>query len=471
MVLSQKEFEDLIDKQKSQKTEKAEIDAKEDLHLITDGDKAFFIHHISAMANNVVPSFLILGIENKTWERKGLSIDSPLMNSDQTQTRMNQILEHKLDPQLSIRYQTYEYAGVMLGLVLVEGGRAPYIISINDDKFGGNRTKGEPCFVYRGVIYVRHGDSTIAANRQSRVLEILNQYKKNEVNPTGIFLAKNNYIDSDLEHYGENDLTKNLVEIIRGITPGKAFDSKAVKSCVSMVFVPTSKECHIETTLLPNKLQPENRIGRDGNWFHGLPRPLIEILWQGKGTPHLFSGKWFPTNPENQIEYTHAINISPSGAIHLAVTYPLFFEWRYEGMNTDLRVFSFVNIIGYFWQMCYLAKAIYKDVDYRDDVLILLNLLGTNGTFLSDLAKGENKTWVTLGDWRYEPNPKDQVQEKHIRVERTTNLVNSSDDEIESLIRGVASELGKYYNQQTPRCFTPDKDQFPVREYSYKNNH
>ena len=470
MFLSQIEFEDLIKRLQTQKTESATMDAKVELHLKTDGDKADFIHHVAALANNVIPSFLIIGIENKSWNIKGLDSTSPLLDSDKTQTRMNQILEHKLDPQLSIRYRTYNYEDLILGLVEVEGSRAPYLIAINDENFGGKRTKGSDCYIQRGVLYVRNGDSTTVANRQSRIHEILAQREKFEVNTSEVFLSKNNYADIDSEQYGENDLTRNLVEIISSKTPEKSFDIKTAKSWVSIAYVPISSGCHIDTAELPSKLQPDKRIGRGEKWFYGLPRPVIEMLWQSKGTPHMLSGKWFPASPDDHTEYTHAINILPSGGIHLAVTHPLFYERPFEGLSSNVRFYSFVNLIGYYWQITYLARAIIRDVDYHGDTLVLLTMLGTSGTYLLDLAKGDREKWISLGDWQYNPNSYDQAQEKHIRIERTYNLVDSSDDDIESLIRGVASEIGKYYNQPTPRCFTPDADKFPVNEYNFKNS-
>jgi hypothetical protein len=468
MLPSQTEFEALIKRLKSQTTELAEIDAKEDLPLSSEGDKAFFIHHVAALANNASPSFLVIGIEDKSWELRGLSSDSPLLNSDHTQNRMNQILEKRLDPQLAIRYRTYEHQGKTLGLVAIEGSRAPYLIAIDDDRYGGNRTKGENCFIFRGVIYVRHGGSTIIANRQSRILEILNQSGKTGTNGPNEFLIKNNYVDVDAENYGRNSLTSQLIEITHSTKPGTDYDTTEAKSWVSFVFSPIANNCKIDTVSLVTKLKPDNRIGREGKWYHGLPRPISDMLFYAKGTPKSFSGNWFPGNHDSPTEYTHAISILPDGNIQIAATYPLFYEREFYSMN--VRFYSFVNLIGYFWQLVYLVKAIYKDADYHGNTRIIINLVGSAKTFMADLAKGPTKKWISIGDWEYSSSSHDQVQEDSIRIERQIHLAEASDDEIETMIRDIAGELGKYYGQQSPKCFTPDTNEFPVNDYISRNS-
>jgi hypothetical protein len=255
-----------------------------------------------------------------------------------------------------------------------------------------------------------------------------------------------------------------LVEITRSTTPDTLYDMTAAKSWVSFVFSPSDRNCKIDTVSLGVKLQPDKRIGREGKWHHGLPRPISDMLFYARSTPRSYSGSWFPAKRESPPEYTHVINILPTGHIHVATTYPLFYE-REGG-----RFFSFVNIIGYFWQLTYLVKAIYQDSGYLGSTLILINLVGSAKTFLADLAKGPNKKWVSIGDWEYTPSLRDQVQENPIRIERRINLADASDDHIENLIRDIAGELGKYYGQQSPKCFTPDTDEFPVNDYESRNS-
>ena len=217
MPLTQIEFEKLIYDLQSLKTELTNLDCKEDLALKALGDKASFIRDVAALANNVNESYLIIGIQDKTWKEIGLIASSPLLDPDRTQSRMNQIIENKLDPQLSIRYQVIELRNNFYGVVNISGNHAPYIIAIDQDKYGGAKTKGHESFIYRGAIYVRHGDTTIIANRQSRIFEILNKISitNSPIEPSSQlqeYLERNNYRDLDSLEFGHNTLTQGLVE-------------------------------------------------------------------------------------------------------------------------------------------------------------------------------------------------------------------------------------------------------------------
>jgi predicted HTH transcriptional regulator len=134
MSLSQPEFEALLGRLREHQTESPKAEGKVNLSLVTEGDRAYFLRHIAALANNVQPSYLIIGVENKTWNPIGLAKDSPLREPDATQQRMNQILGKRLDPTLTVRYRTYEADGVVYGLVSIDGSRAPYIVAIQSSR-------------------------------------------------------------------------------------------------------------------------------------------------------------------------------------------------------------------------------------------------------------------------------------------------------------------------------------------------
>ena len=209
---------------------------------------------------------------------------------------MNQIIENKLDPQLSIRYQIIELRNNFYGVVNISGNHAPYIIAIDQDKYGGAKTKGHESFIYRGAIYVRHGDTTIIANRQSRIFEILNKISitNSPIEPSSQlqeYLERNNYRDLDSLEFGHNTLTQGLVE---KYWSGEEFRNiiKPAESWVSIIFYPLDEPCKLIPNDLIQKLQPGERIGRDGSWFHGLPHPMTEMFMTATATPKGIFGKW-----------------------------------------------------------------------------------------------------------------------------------------------------------------------------------
>jgi hypothetical protein len=457
VIPSQAEFEALLQRLREQQTESPIIDGKADLPLETEGDRAFFIRHVAALANNAEPSHLIIGIEDKTWDLIGLPEDSPLRDSDLTQRRMNQTLTNRVDPNISVRYRTYAVSDVVLGLIAIEGMRAPYIIAIEDQQYGGDRTKGEPSYVYRGAIYVRRGANSVIANRQSEVLEIVSRVRQaaTDHGQPDEFLTTYNYLDIDSEDFGRHALSDRLVEEhLKADAPGAEY--VPARSWVSFVFYPVDSGCEIDTFALKEKLKPNQRTGREGQWYHGVPEPFLDMFWAPRATPKEFLGTWYHRKDQRAEKTSHFIRIRPSGHIEVGCTYPLFCK------HDSARCFTFVTLIGYLWQMIYLSRAIYRDTGFYGETAVLVNLVGTSGTRLADFARG----WASPFSPEYSTLREQGIcYDLNIQIERRLPLADASDDEIEATIREIARDLGAYYGQDRPRCFDYHTDEFPYREY------
>jgi hypothetical protein len=175
MHLSQSKIERILTNLQLNQTESSTIEGKETLNLKSDGDCAYFVRHAAALANTGQKCYLIVGVENKTWVTRGIAEDSPLRDADSTQQQMNQTLANRLDPPLSISYHTCAINNAVIGVVEVEGKNPPYIVSIEPHSYGGGKSKGKDSYIYRGVIYIRRGADSVAANRQSEVLEVVEE--------------------------------------------------------------------------------------------------------------------------------------------------------------------------------------------------------------------------------------------------------------------------------------------------------
>jgi hypothetical protein len=173
MQLSKKKTEKLLKRIRRSQGEHPSIEVKEALNLKSNGDRATFIRHITALANTDFEGYLLIGIENKTWKLKGIPIDSPLRDSDRTQQQMNQILRSKTDPPLNVCYCTVCIEETVIGLVGVGGKNPPYVIAIGHPRYGGEKSRGGSSYIKKGVIYVRHGANSVIADRQSKIIEVV----------------------------------------------------------------------------------------------------------------------------------------------------------------------------------------------------------------------------------------------------------------------------------------------------------
>ena len=77
---------------------------------------------IVAMANNGAPSYLVIGLEDKTFADVGT------LSHHYTTNDINQILAGKIDPPIAVSYQEFTIQGVEYALVEVVGRNPPYIV-------------------------------------------------------------------------------------------------------------------------------------------------------------------------------------------------------------------------------------------------------------------------------------------------------------------------------------------------------
>lgn len=459
MIPTRTEFEAMLQRLREEQTESPTIDGKEALSLQTEGDRAYFIRHVAALANNIEPSYLIIGVEDGTWNPIGLDEQSPLRNADDAQQRMNQALANRLDPNLFVRYRTYEVDGIVYGLVALQGTRAPYIVAIEDREYGGNRTQAAPSWIYRGSFYIRRGANSVIANRQSEILGIASRVQEltTRDDQPDEFLTAYNYIDVEAEDFGRHLQINDLVEMHRR-SDKTGYELPPAESWVSFVFCPDDAGFQIDTVGLKNSLKPDQRIGRGPEWYRGIPKPFIDMLYRPQATPREFLGKWSPENRNAGEKVTHFIRIRPSGHIEIVCTYPLVFG------RDGVRCFSFVCLIGYLWQMIYLSQAIYQNSDYYGMVSVLVNLVGTKDTLLVEYARSPRGGWASPFSFEYTAPPP-VCQDPNVQVGRRLALADSPEDEVEVIVREIGRDLGAYYGQDRPRCFDYQTGEFPARQY------
>lgn len=134
----------------------ATVDAKRELSLKEEGSKAEFVKDIVAMANNGEPSYLIIGLEDKTFADVGA------LSQHYTTNDINQILENRIDPPVAINYQEFTIHGIEYAVVEVIGRNLPYIVGRD---ITHNKTDRKQTRITKGSIYVRRHDRTEGISR------------------------------------------------------------------------------------------------------------------------------------------------------------------------------------------------------------------------------------------------------------------------------------------------------------------
>lgn len=130
------------------KREGPTLDYKQDLNLGSEPENAEFIKDTLALANSGLTAYIVTGIQDRTWEPVGIT-------ESHSQVRLNQILQNRTDPPISVEYAEIELNGHKHGVVKILGENPPYLVMVKDS-YGG---------IQRGRVFIRNVDMNEGARR------------------------------------------------------------------------------------------------------------------------------------------------------------------------------------------------------------------------------------------------------------------------------------------------------------------
>ncbi len=154
--MDEKNLLEIINKLRTKGTEWKTVDAKHELSLTCNGEKAEFVKDVIAMANNGEKSYLVIGLQDGTFADVGK------LSSHHLKNNLNQLLEGKIDPPVVIDYQEFTVNGNEYGLVEIAGYNLPYIVARDYTANPADRKKTN---IFKGTIFVRHEDRTEGVTR------------------------------------------------------------------------------------------------------------------------------------------------------------------------------------------------------------------------------------------------------------------------------------------------------------------
>lgn len=130
------------------KREGPTLDYKQDLNLGSELENAEFIKDTLALANSGRTAYIVTGIQDETWEPVGIT-------KSYSQVRLNQILQNRTDPPISVEYAEIELNGYEHGVVKILAENPPYLVMAKD-RYGG---------IQRGMVFIRNVDMNEGARR------------------------------------------------------------------------------------------------------------------------------------------------------------------------------------------------------------------------------------------------------------------------------------------------------------------
>ena len=278
------------------------------------------------------------------------------------------------------------------------------------------------------------------------------------VKPT--FAERNGYVDPGNPSFGRNDWSNKLGEY-RFFKPSpQELPKKEISrafSWLSLIIEPTTDQpvtfdIELEAKRLP-KLQP---YGEKPYEQFAIPGQVMTTF----DSVVLFSDLNDLGNTESWGRY---LRIAETGNIEYADTRYTFCEYK------GIRCFGYVQVIGRIWQFMFLAKHLLLNAGYGAGVRLLVNLVGTRDTILTDFSdeKGEGDSrWRKPFEWDGEQMLKLKCPHPNLQMEYKVVIATLSEPNSRAITNDVARKLGLAYNHQSsPRCFNYKTDIFPWQQY------
>lgn len=143
-MITEDELRELVELKREGPT----LDYKQDLRLGNEPENAEFVKDVLALANSGRTAYIVTGIKDGTWEPAGIA-------KSYSQVQLNQILQNRTDPPISVEYAEVELNGSIHGVVKISGEDPPYLVMVKD-RYGG---------IQRGTLFVRNVDMNEGARR------------------------------------------------------------------------------------------------------------------------------------------------------------------------------------------------------------------------------------------------------------------------------------------------------------------
>jgi hypothetical protein len=139
----------------------------------------------------------------------------------------------------------------------------------------------------------------------------------------------------------------------------------------------------------------------------------------------------------------------------------------------DMHAFRYVQTIGMVWQFLFFSKLMLGEYGYEHGARLLVNLVGTKDTILTDFASAAgsgNKKWLQPGEEDMMGRSRSLLDLKcpDVNLQMDFRVVPADLDEASSrvIIDSVAVQLGLAYNHQSkPRCYNYGTDTFPWKQF------
>lgn len=159
------------------------------------------------------------------------------------------------------------------------------------------------------------------------------------------------------------------------------------------------------------------------------------------------------------------LTVDEGGAIELAESTSVF------AMRPTVKCFRFVQMIGNVWQFMHLSRAIFDLAEYSGEAHLIISVVGTEGTQLTNYAQDPNSEgtrWSEPGEtnvYGIQGRQSELCVNRNIQLRYNLNL-SAAPSAAASVVKDLATKLSLAYSLGEPhRCFIYGTDTFPWSQF------
>jgi len=116
-------------------------------------------------------------------------------------------------------------------------------------------------------------------------------------------------------------------------------------------------------------------------------------------------------------------------------------------------IFQLIQIVGRLWQLLDFVSAFYsRFVSDVNEILCIMNMRGTKGSLMGNLAEGWKQPTSNLSIDSYRP----RCYERNIQIQKKIALDSVSSD-VDEIVRWFATRVENGWGQFEPRCYVHQK--------------
>lgn len=402
-----------------------------------DRDKKELAKDVSAMANSS-GGYVLIGVA----EKQGKPVHPPcgttrMIGQQKVEEWIEQILMSNVAQRPPVVIQVVPLPGDADNCVVVintaVSSRAPHMVTVQGD----NR-------YYRRYFKRQQYQSLPAEEYEVREMFERSGRLRSE---TEQYLASRNYLDVTASNFAENSLSRRLY---MRETTDQVSALVAAQSLVTFLAFPDTLVRDAIDTIGDELWQWLQPVLRRYPPVGDSPLPLGDKRTVLEGV--LLTEEYAPRDRDFWNRY---LFVARNGFTEMGLSVAR----RYQGQMQ----FPLVEIVGRFWQFLGLVTDLYRGQGLLRPFSVMLNMKGTLGSILDDLADG----WHGPTQYRMPGKPLPNCLDPNLQFVLNMRNPDVTPDDIERVVREIAPQIDAAYGSRDVRSFNhPDKD--PTRALPYE---